>query len=96
MPSLRDPALVTAPSAPQTTLNPLSNPDGSATHTAYGYTVTAAVNGPLEVSRRDELPEEAALEVNVRPAVGVGSTQTSPLHTLSPPVRRPLSHEVGR
>jgi exosome complex component RRP46 len=66
MPSLYDP--------PPTKLNPLTNPDGSATHTAHGYTVTAAANGPLEVSRRDELPEEAALEVNVRPAVGVGGT----------------------
>jgi hypothetical protein len=61
-------------SPPPTALNPLTAPDGSATHSAHGYTVTAAVNGPLEVSRRDELPEEAALEVNVRPAVGVGST----------------------
>jgi exosome complex component RRP46 len=60
---------------PPTKLNPLTNPDGSATHTAHGYTATAAANGPLEVSRRDELPEEAALEVNVRPAVGVGSTR---------------------
>lgn len=33
----------------------------------------AAVNGPIEVQRRDELPQHAALEVNVRPAVGVGS-----------------------
>lgn len=32
-----------------------------------------AVNGPIEVQRRDELPEEAAIEVNIRPAVGVGS-----------------------
>jgi exosome complex component RRP46 len=33
----------------------------------------AAVNGPLEVGRRDELPQHAALEVIVRPSVGVGS-----------------------
>ena len=59
-----------APPPPK--LNPLTSPDGSSTYTAHGYTVLAAANGPLEVSRRDELPEEAALEVNVRPAAGVG------------------------
>lgn len=53
---------------------PLHRADGSSTHSANGYTVVAAVNGPIEVQRRDELAEEAAVEVNVRPAVGVGST----------------------
>ena len=32
----------------------------------------AAVNGPIEVQRRDELPEEAAVDVVVRPAAGAG------------------------
>lgn len=59
--------------APVTILNPLPTPDGSATHTANGYTILASINGPIEVSRRDELPEEATLEVHVRPATGVGS-----------------------
>jgi exosome complex component RRP46 len=63
---------------PPTQLHPLSNPDGSATHTAHGYTVTAAVNGPIEVPARDALPDEAALEVTVRPAVGVGSKPPPP------------------
>jgi len=58
---------------PQTTLSPLSRADGSATFSQSGYTVIAAVNGPIEVQRRDELPEEAAIEVNIRPAIGVGS-----------------------
>jgi uncharacterized protein with FMN-binding domain len=53
---------------------PLHRADGSATATANGYTVIAAVNGPLEVQRRDELPEEATIEVNIRPATGVAST----------------------
>lgn len=61
-------------SEPAAQLNTLHKPDGSATYSAYGYTILGAVNGPIEVMRRDELPEEAALEVNIRPAVGVGST----------------------
>ena len=43
-----------------------------ATLTSNGYYVIAAVNGPIEVQRRDELPEEAAIDVAVRPAAGVG------------------------
>jgi len=34
------------------------------------------------VQRRDELPEEAAIEVNVRPAMGVGSPRERHLETL--------------
>lgn len=55
-----------------TTLSPLNRADGSATYAKNGYTVIAAVNGPIEVQRRDELPEEAAIDVTVRPATGVG------------------------
>lgn len=51
----------------------LHRADGSATYTSGDYTVIAAVNGPIEVQRRDELAEEAAIEVNIRPASGVGS-----------------------
>ena len=60
------------------TLGDLDRADGSATYTANGYQIICAVNGPVEVQRRDELPEEAAIEVNVRPAAGVGG------------IRRPL------
>jgi exosome complex component RRP46 len=56
---------------------PLHQADGSATYSAHEYTVVGAVNGPLEVQRRDELPEEAAIEVNIRPAIGVGSMSLS-------------------
>lgn len=54
------------------TLSPLPRADGSATFTSNGYSVIAAVNGPIEVQRRDELPEEAAIDVAIRPAAGVG------------------------
>lgn len=53
-------------------LSHLNRADGSATYSHGGYTVVGAVNGPVEVQRRDELPEEATIEVTVRPAVGVG------------------------
>ncbi len=62
-----------APSAePSTILSPLHRADGSATFSHNGYTVIGAVNGPLEVGRRDELAEEAVIDVIVRPAAGPG------------------------
>ena len=54
------------------TLSPLHRADGSATFTSNSCSVIAAVNGPIEVQRRDELPEEAAIDVAIRPATGVG------------------------
>ena len=57
-----------------TRLLPLRRADGSATHSAHGFSVIAAVNGPVEVQRRDELPEEATVDVVVRPAAGVGGS----------------------
>lgn len=59
--------------APDAILSHLHRADGSATYTYNGYCIIGAVNGPIEVQRRDELPEEATVEVNVRPAAGVGS-----------------------
>ena len=53
-------------------LSPLLRADGSASYSCDGYSVIGAVNGPLEVQRRDELPEEAAIEVALRPVAGVG------------------------
>lgn len=58
---------------PSAQLSQLYRADGSANYSSGGYTVIGAVNGPIEVQRRDELAEEAAIEVNVRPATGVGS-----------------------
>lgn len=63
MPSLTEPSVL---------LSHLHRADGSATFSQNGYTVIGSVNGPIEVMRRDELPEEAAVEVTVRPAAGVG------------------------
>lgn len=61
-----------APSAePTALLSHLHRADGSATFSQNGYTVIGAVNGPLEAGRRDELPEEAVVDVIVRPAGGV-------------------------
>lgn len=68
--------------APLVTLTHLHRADGSATYTHQGYSIIGAVNGPLEVLRRDELPDEAAIEVNVRPAAGVGSPKERHLETL--------------
>lgn len=62
-----------APSTqPMAILSHLHRADGSATFSQNGYTVIGSVNGPLEVQRRDELPEEAVVDVSVRPAAGVG------------------------
>lgn len=69
---------MTFPNPPSTTLDILPRADGSARYTQNGYTVLGAVNAPIEVQRRDELPEEAAIEVNVRPAVGVGGRPPFP------------------
>ena len=55
----------------------LENADGSGSYSWDGYEVLAAVNGPVEVQRRDELPEEAAIDVVIRPAAGVAGVQLS-------------------
>lgn len=65
--------LSTIMTVPTASLSPLNRADGSANYSSNGYTIVGAVNGPIEVQRRDEMPEEATIEVNVRPAVGVGS-----------------------
>ena len=57
---------------PTVLLSHLPGADGSATFSQDGYTVIGSVNGPIEVQRRDELPEEAVVDVTVRPAAGVG------------------------
>jgi exosome complex component RRP46 len=65
---------MTASHDPEALLSHLHGADGSATFSYAGYTVVGSVNGPIEVQRRDELPEEAAVDVIVRPAAGVGGT----------------------
>jgi exosome complex component RRP46 len=59
---------------PAVILSPLHRANGSATFSQNGYKITGAVNGSIEVQRRDELPEEAAIDVIVRPVAGVGGT----------------------
>lgn len=63
---------MTTSTEPTAVLSHLHRTDGSATFSQNGYTIIAGVNGPIEVQRRDELPEEAAVDVIVRPAAGVG------------------------
>jgi len=63
---------MTISSEPKATLSNLHRADGSATFSQNGYTVIGSVNGPIEVQRRDELPEEAAVDIIVRPSSGVG------------------------
>ncbi|KAH8602696.1 hypothetical protein B0O99DRAFT_679685 [Bisporella sp. PMI_857] len=67
---------------PTAILSPLHRADGSASFSQSGYTVIGAVNGPIEIQRRDELPEEAAVEVVVRPAAGVGGTRERHLESI--------------
>lgn len=57
-------------------LSTLYRADGSATYKSNGSSVIASVNGPIEVQRRDELPEEAAIDVAARPATGVGGKKS--------------------
>ncbi|KAJ3476194.1 hypothetical protein NLG97_g9206 [Lecanicillium saksenae] len=67
---------------PRAELAPLAKADGSATYSYSGYTVTGAVNGPIEAQRRDENPFEALIDVNVRPAAGVGGTAERQLESI--------------
>ncbi|KAI8632353.1 hypothetical protein F5Y19DRAFT_361470 [Xylariaceae sp. FL1651] len=67
---------------PEALLSHLQKADGSATYSYAGYTVVGAVNGPIEAQKRDELPEEAVIDVIVRPAAGVGGTRERHLESL--------------
>ena len=68
---------MTVQNRPSASLSHLYKTDGSATFSHNGYTIIGAVNGPIELQRRDELPEEAAIEIIVRPATGVGGMDYS-------------------
>ena len=74
-------------------LSPLNRADGSVTYTHQGYTIVGAANGPIEVQRRDELPEEATVDVTVRPATGVGGELSYELLVIRKPVDRQLLYE---
>jgi hypothetical protein len=75
-------SIMPASTEPSAILSHLHYTDGSATFSQNGYTIIGAVNGPIEVQRRDELPEEAAIDVIVRPAAGVGSTRERHLESI--------------
>lgn len=55
-----------------TLISPLSFADGSANYSSrHGDQILASVNGPMDVPRRDtQKPDEATLEVWVKPGVG--------------------------
>ncbi|KAK7969601.1 hypothetical protein PG988_008674 [Apiospora saccharicola] len=74
--------MTTTTSGPEALLSHLHSADGSATFSYAGYTIIGAVNGPIEAQRRDELPEEAVVDVVVRPAAGVGGTRERHLEGL--------------
>lgn len=57
---------------PDALLSHLPKADGSATFSYAGYRIIGSVNGPIEVQRKDEILDEAFLDVVVRPAAGVG------------------------
>jgi exosome complex component RRP46 len=59
------------------TLGTLHRADGSATYSCNGFSVIGGVNGPVEVQRRDELPQEAVIDVVVRPVAGVGGMRST-------------------
>ncbi|KAL8913768.1 MAG: hypothetical protein Q9171_001502 [Xanthocarpia ochracea] len=63
-------------------ISPLGRADGSASYISNGYSVLAAVNGPVEVQRRDEIPEESAIDVVLRPAIGVGGVRERHLESI--------------
>ncbi|KAK3659335.1 exosome non-catalytic core subunit rrp46 [Elasticomyces elasticus] len=73
---------------PDTAHHALKRADGSATFSSKLFTVLAGVNGPVDVQRRDELPEEAAIEVNIRPSSGVGGPRERWLESIVAAVLR--------
>ncbi|MCJ1470663.1 exosome non-catalytic core subunit rrp46 [Pseudocyphellaria aurata] len=76
---------------PSTILAPLDRADGSAAYSYNGFSIIGGINGPVEVQRRDELPEEAAIDVVVRPIAGVGGIRERHLESI---IERTLRHTV--
>lgn len=69
---------------------PLHSADGSAIFEQDGFSIIGSVNGPIEIMKRDEHPEEAVVDVVVRPAVGVGGTRERHLESIIQPTLRQL------
>lgn len=56
--------------------HPLNRSTGSARISENGFTILCAVNGPHDTAqRRDELPNEAFVDVSVRPHDGVAQVK---------------------
>ncbi|KAF3940585.1 hypothetical protein ABW19_dt0208995 [Dactylella cylindrospora] len=70
--------------APQIELCPLPQADGSCQYTCptSHTSVLTAVNGPIEVRAKDELPNHATIEVIVKPGIGVGGVRETRISTL--------------
>lgn len=76
-----------------TSLHVLNRADGSAKyHSPNGYTILVGVNGPVEVQRRDELPDQAHIEVNVRPHDCVGQVKERHLEAIIANTLRDVVH----
>ncbi|KAL8828681.1 MAG: hypothetical protein Q9191_002455 [Dirinaria sp. TL-2023a] len=71
-----------AHSPEEAALPAVQHSDGSAAYSHNGYTILGTVNGPIEAQRRDELPEEAFVDV-VDIALLPSLLQTSLLALLS-------------
>ncbi|KAK0837433.1 exosome non-catalytic core subunit rrp46 [Friedmanniomyces endolithicus] len=77
---------------PDISHHPLNGADGSVTFSSNLCSILAAANGPVEVQRRDELPEEAAVEVNIRPVSGVSGPRERWLESVVAAVLRSVLH----
>lgn len=68
----------------KTQLHTLHRSTGSAQYVSSNLSqqVLCAVNAPVDVQRRDELPNEAFIEVHVRPNHGVGMIRERHLEIL--------------
>ena len=75
---------------PEIEHHPLSGADGSATFVSELCSVLAAVNGPIEVQRRDELSDQAAIEVNVLAASGASSPRERWMESMIASVLREI------
>lgn len=63
--------------APSVKVLSSGNADGLISYSHSGYSIIASINGPLEVQRRAEIPEEVTIEVNIRPATGTGGKNSA-------------------
>ncbi|KAK9240211.1 ribosomal protein S5 domain 2-type protein [Lipomyces kononenkoae] len=66
---------IVRPSAASAKTSFLYRVDGSASWTVGTANVIVSVSGPIEVNKREELPDVATVEIVVRPGTGVTSTR---------------------